>query len=271
MNTFESVILGIIQGLGEFLPISSSGHLALVPWFFKFQDPGLAFDVALHIGTTIALIIFFWNDLVKITKAGVSSIFFKKIQTNELDKKLFFLILVATIPGGILGFAFEDFFEKTFRHPLSIAFCLITFGIILQFCDKKNKSNKEISSLNFLQAFVIGLAQSLALIPGVSRSGITITSMLLLGLRREDAARFSFLISTPIILGAGLIKSRYILDFIKDAHSLILFLGGFIASTIAGYFAIKFLLKFLLKNDFKVFMWYRIFIGALIIVLYFWK
>jgi undecaprenyl-diphosphatase len=268
MNIFDSFILGTIQGLTEILPISSSAHLILLPWFFKFKDPGLAFDVFLHLGTTVALLMVFWKDLWNIFK-GLISIIFPKINYSIENRKLGIMILIGTIPAGLAGYFGESYFENLFRHPLSVAISLIVFALIMFFVDRKIEHKKDMSSLNIGKVFFIGCAQALALIPGVSRSGVTIVAAIILGLKKEDAARFSFLLSAPTIVGATILKSKDIFKFGLDNGNPVYLLVGFLSSMILGYFAIKFLLNYLKTHSLNLFVYYRIGLGILIISLFF--
>ena len=197
MDIFQSIILGITQGLGEFLPISSTAHLILVPYFFGWQDPGLSFDVALHVGTLIAVVAFFWRDWIDIFKSASNDVFHTKYQiiNTTYSGKLLWLLVIASVPGAIFGFLFDDYAEHAFRSPLLIAFTLSVVGLILYLVDKYAKHRKDINHIGIKDAIWIGISQAVAIIPGVSRSGATMTTGLALGLSREQAARFSFLLS----------------------------------------------------------------------------
>ncbi|NLK52522.1 MAG: undecaprenyl-diphosphatase UppP [Syntrophomonadaceae bacterium] len=256
MHLLEAVILGLVQGLGEFLPISSSAHLVLVPWLFGWIDPGLTFDIGLHIGTLIAVVIYFWKDWWTLLTAGVKGI-------STRDGRLFWYLVAATIPGAGIGFILESKAETIFRTPLLIAFMLIIMGIILYWADRRGRKVVGIGDISLKTSLLIGLSQALAIIPGVSRSGITMTTGLLLGLTREDAARFSFLLSTPIILGAGLIKFPEILanPAMVDTN----FLVGMLVSAVIGLLSIGFLLRYVQTKDFRPFAWYRFALGTLVI------
>lgn len=256
MSTLEAVVLGLVQGLGEFLPISSSAHLILVPWLFRWPDPGLAFDVALHLGTLVAVLLFFWRDWVRLLAGALKG-------RKNRDGQLFWYLVIATIPGAVFGYLFENKAETVFRTPLLIAIMLIVMGIILYYADRKGAKEIELGGIDFVTSFVIGLSQALAIIPGVSRSGVTMSAALLLGLKREDAARFSFLLSTPIILGAGLAKLPDII-----AHPSLMgssFMIGMLVSAVAGLVSIGFLLRFVQYKDYKPFAWYRFALGVLVI------
>ena len=255
-NIWHALVLGIVQGLGEFLPISSSAHLFLIPWLFNWPDPGLTFDIALHMGTLLAVVAFFWQDWVILAWNGLT------LQKNY-DGRMFWYLVLATIPGAVFGLLFEKQAETVFRSPLLVGIMLIVMGIILYAVDNYADRWKEIDQVNLPDALVIGLSQAFAIIPGVSRSGITMTAARSRGMTGEAAARFSFLLSTPIILGAGLVKLKDI------SHSDInaAFWVGIISSAVVGLLSIKFLLEYLARRSFAVFAWYRFVVGAAVIAL----
>jgi len=265
----QSIILGIVQGLGEFLPISSTAHLILAPYLFGWQDPGLSFDVALHVGTLIAVVTFFWRDWI-----DIFSLAFKneskvhqayKVHKENYPKSILWLLVIASVPGAIFGFLFDDYAEHAFRSPLLIAFTLSVVGLILYLVDKYAKHKKDISHISIKDAILIGLSQAVAIIPGVSRSGATMTTGLALGLSREQAARFSFLLSTPIIFGAALIKIPHLLQAGIDLPIIL----GIIAAAISGYLAIKYILRFIQRIGYAPFFWYRLALAAIIVIVYF--
>ena len=214
MEIYQAIILGIVQGLTELLPISSSGHLFLIPWFLNWNIPEY-FDVALHFGTLLAIGIFFFKDWINLIKGGYNQVVKKEKST---EGKLFWYIVIATIPGGIIGFLLDHFAEELLTKPLIIAIALIIMGIILYIVDKYSKNKTSYEELNFKQTFLIGLSQSLAFIPGVSRSGITMTTGRLLGVKREAAAKYSFMLSAPIVLAATAYKFK---DFVFDLPFII--------------------------------------------------
>ena len=259
MTIVQSIILGIVQGLTELLPISSSAHLFLIPYFFKWDIPEV-FDVALHFGTLLAIGIFFFKDWINLIKAGFKMLAKKENKSEEKEGKLFWYIVIATIPGGIIGFLLDYFLEGFLEKPIIIAISLIVMGIALYIIDKYMKSKTEYEDLTLKQTFLIGLSQSLAFIPGVSRSGVTMTTGRLLGVKREAAAKFSFMLSAPIVLGATLYKLKYFVFNIE-------FIIGVIVSFLVGVFVIRFLLDYLKKGDFKIFAIYRVILGAVVIVL----
>ncbi len=257
MTTLQAVILGLAQGLGEFLPISSSAHLVLIPWLFGWTDPGLTFDVALHLGTLVAVVIYFWKDWWQLIIKGFSDV-------RSVEGRLFWYLVVASIPGAIGGYLLEKKAESVFRSPALIAIMLILMGILLYWADRKSTKKIEMSHISFGTSLSIGISQVLAIIPGVSRSGITMTTGLFMGVTRAGAARFSFLLSTPIIFGAAMVK----LPGVISNSSVITtnFMIGTVVSCIAGVVSIGFLLRYVQNKNFLPFAWYRFVLGALIIV-----
>lgn len=263
-----AIVLGIVQGLGEFLPISSSAHLILVRWLFGW-DPviaqvggniDIALDVALHVGTLLAVLIYFFQDWLELVVNGVT----QGLKTKE--GKMFWYLVVATIPGGVAGLLFESAIDKFIRsQPLIIAVGLAIMGIILYYADKNSAQKINYENITFKHTLIIGFSQALALIPGVSRSGITMTTGRLLGISREASAKFSFLLATPIIAGAAL---KHTPEIIHNAASP-LFLVGTIISAIVGLLCISLLLKYLQRNNFAIFAAYRIILAALIVCVYF--
>lgn len=263
MDISQSIFLGLVQGLGEFLPISSSAHLILTPWLFGWQDQGLAYDLALHLGTLTAVGVYFRKDLFHLIRGFVLSLYpGTRAFSENIYQKLSWYIALATLPAVLVGWYLEKIVETMFRQPLIIAGTLSGFGIVLFFIDKYGKKDKSLNNLTAKRALIVGCAQVLALIPGVSRSGSTIAAGLALNLKREDAARFSFLMSVPITLGAILVKLS---DFVLNAS----FLAGFLSSAICGFLAIKYLLKYIGQHNFNIFVMYRL-VLALGIVLIYW-
>lgn len=257
MTIWQAVVMGIVQGLGEFLPISSSAHLVLVPWLFRWHDPGLTFDIALHFGTLVAVIAYFWRDWLGLFKGAFHG-------TKTTEGRLFWYLVMATIPGAIIGLLLEDIAETVFRNPILIAIMLILLGIILYWADRNGRKVTDVKSITLRQGLLIGVSQALAIIPGVSRSGITMTTGLLFGLTREGAARFSFLLSAPIIFGAGLIKVPDIMANPGMVNAP--FLIGILVSAIAGVLSIGFLLKYVQTKNYLPFVWYRFLLGAVVLV-----
>lgn len=257
MTVLQAVILGLVQGLGEFLPVSSSAHLVLVPWLFGWTDPGLTFDVALHTGTLVAVVIYFWKDWRQLIIKGFTDV-------RTLEGKLFWYLAAATVPGAVGGFLLEKKAEMIFRSPVLIAIMLILMGIVLYWADRRGAKNIELKNLTLGTSLLIGLSQTLAIIPGVSRSGITMTTGMLRGITREGAARFSFLLSTPIILGAAMVKLPHVL--LHSSMITVNFTIGMLVSCITGIMSIGFLLRYVQTRDFLPFAWYRFVLGALVIV-----
>jgi undecaprenyl-diphosphatase len=260
MDIFQSVILGLVQGLGEFLPISSSAHLVLVPWFFDWEDPGLTFDIALHAGTLVAVVLYFWRDWVAIIGKGLT-------KPKEREGRLLWYLVAATLPGAAVGYALEHAAETVFRNPVLIAIMLMTLGAVLYFADQKGSKQVEVEGISLKTALLIGLSQALAIIPGVSRSGITMSAALLMGMTREGAARFSFLLATPIIFGAAAVKLP---KLIADPSMIDLpFLVGTAVACVSGLAAIGLLLRYVRKKTFLPFVWYRFAFGALVLAVAF--
>jgi undecaprenyl-diphosphatase len=258
LSTLQAAILGLVQGLGEFLPISSSAHLVLIPWLFKWNDPGLTFDIALHIGTLIAVAIYFWKDWLKLITKGLTDV-------RSTEGKLFWYLVAATIPGAVVGFLLEKKAETIFREPILIATMLILLGVLLYWADRRGVKHIEMNRITFRTSLFIGLSQALAIIPGVSRSGITMTMGLLMGLTREGAARFSFLLAAPIIFGAALLKLPFLIS--NPSIITINFIIGILVSFVIGIFSIGFLLRYVQTNNFLPFAWYRFILGSLVIVI----
>jgi undecaprenyl-diphosphatase len=267
LGIMQAIVLGLVQGLGEFLPISSTAHLVLAPYFFHWSDPGLAFDVALHFGTLIAVLAFFFFDWLDIFKAASNKYLKTKyaLRNNIYSSDMLWLLALATLPGVLVGYFLENLAEKAFRHPLLIALFLSLAGLILYLADKHSKRVKKIGNLTWKEALAIGLSQAVAIIPGVSRSGATMTAGLFLGLDRISAARFSFLLSTPIILGATIFKFP---TFLQNGINLETMLAIILAA-LSGYAAIKYLLKFIAEVGYKIFFWYRLILAGVIVAVYF--
>lgn len=256
MTLIQAVVLGLVQGLGEFLPISSSAHLVLVPWFLEWPYPGLTFDIALHVGTLVAVVAYFWKDWLHLTVKGITD-------RSSRDGRLFWYLVLASIPGAAIGFLLEDMAETVFRTPLLIAAMLIAMGVLLSWADRRSAKNTGVEGIGLGASFLIGLSQALAIIPGVSRSGITMSTGLMLGLTREGAARFSFLLSTPIILGAALVKMPHVIS--HPEMVTLNFLIGMLVSCITGLLSIGFLLRYVQTRNFLPFVWYRYALGAVVI------
>ena len=260
MNIYiQSLILGIVQGLTELLPISSSAHLNLIPWIFNWEGLSDSFDVALHFGTLLAIGLFFFKDWLQLIKGGFEYVTTKKSST---EGKMFWYIVLATIPGGIIGFLLDHFLEDTLKQPVIIAIALMVMGVILYFVDKKCEAKIDYEHMGFKQTFLIGLSQALAFIPGVSRSGVTMTRARIMKVDRESAAKYSFMLSAPIVLAATIFKFK---DFTLNLQFFI----GVLASFLVGVAVIKFLMQYLKKGSFKMFAIYRVIAGLAVLLIYF--
>jgi undecaprenyl-diphosphatase len=259
ISTIQAIVLGIVQGLTEFLPVSSSAHLILVPWLLRWRDPGLAFDVVLHLGTLWALLAYYWRDWLDMGKAVVDG--------RAMPRRLLFFLVIASVPGAIIGLLLEKQAETIFRSPVLIATTLALMGIALWAGDSIGSKKRKMEDITIVDALLIGLSQALAIIPGVSRSGATITTSRLLGIDRADAANFSFLMATPIIAGAGLLEARKLLHSGLTAD-----LGwGFVASAIFSLLAIVGLLRFVRTHSYRPFAIYRIVLGVAVVAIAMWR
>jgi undecaprenyl-diphosphatase len=264
VTVLQALVLGVLQGLAEFLPISSSAHLTLVPWLLHWRDPGLAFDVALHFGTLLAVLWYFRAQWAALIGAAVSIVAHRRIETEE-ERRLLYLI-VATIPGAIAGLALEKYAESAFRDPRLVATVLIIMGIVLWWVDKRAAQDRPLQSMRWSDAILIGLAQMFAIIPGVSRSGSTITAGRALRLTREGAAVFSFLMSMPIIAAASLLKLPHVLKTEGIDAPLVV---GVVASALSGWLAISVLLRFVVRRSYGVFAIYRVVVGLIVLAVAF--
>ena len=265
INIIHAIILGIVQGLTEFLPVSSSAHLNLFPWVFGWEEISESFDVALHLGTLLAIAIFFYKDWINLIIGGYNQVIKKKHTRNG---RIFWYIVFATIPAGILSLILDKIAEKLIGDNLNvemlvIAITLIVMGIVLYIVDKKSESTVKYSKITFKQSMLIGLSQSLAAaFPGVSRSGITMTVARALRIDRESAAKYSFMLAAPITLAAVIVDLNHFTFGLP-------FLFGVLSSFLVGIFIIKFLLNYLKKGSFKIFAIYRIVIGIIVIGIFF--
>jgi undecaprenyl-diphosphatase len=262
MNFFYAIMLGILQGATEFLPVSSSGHLVLAEHFLGFSEGGLVFDVALHLGTLAAILIYFRHDFLLIALA-----FLPGSDVNPdaaLHRRLFYFLCLATVPGALFGLLMEKSAETLFRSPALVATTMGVIGLLLLWAERAGRRNREISSLNVVDALLIGLSQALAVIPGVSRSGITMTTGLFRNLNREAATRFSFMMSAPIIFGAGVHSLPKIIKQGTEGGQGGLYLTGFLAAALSGYVVIAWLLKFVRTRSFDIFAYYRLALAGLV-------
>jgi len=265
----QAIVLGIVQGLTEFLPISSSGHLIVIPALLGWDDPfieSLAFSVMLHVATLAALLIYFARDWARLIPAGFAALRDRSFK-GDPDRRLAWLLAATTIPAVIVGVALNDLIETVFREPRLVAMTLVAGAIILWLADRVGSRMRAIEQLSFGSALGIGAAQSLALIPGVSRSGISISAGLFAGLDREAAARFSFLMATPITAGAGLWEARKILAGEAGVDlPLVPLVAGMLASLVAGLLAIEVLLRYLRSHGVGIFVAYRLVLAAVVVV-----
>ncbi len=264
MTPLQAIALGIIQGLSEFLPISSSAHLTLAPWLFGWEDPGLAFDVALHFGTLLAVLWYFRMEWLALIKAAFGIITTGRVETPEKRRVIY--LIVATIPGAIGGLLLQSRAESAFRSPELIAIALIVMGIVLWLVDKAVDQRRVLGEMRWVDALLIGLAQVIALIPGVSRSGSTITTARGLRFDREGAAEFSFLMSMPIIAAAVVLEGPKALHEGGLTNEL---MSGVVASAISGWLAISILMRYVSRHSYGIFAWYRVILGiAVLAVIY---
>jgi len=269
VSILQAIILGLVQGITEFAPVSSSGHLILVPWMLGWHivdDPALnkSFDVALHMGTFVGAVIYFRHDLWVYIKAFVASCRARAIRTP--DERLAWALVVGTIPGMIAGATLESVIEDKLGQPWLIAVMLAVFGVVLYVVDRRARQDRDLDSVGARTGLFVGIAQALALQPGVSRSGVTITAGRLVGLNREAAARFSFLLALPIIAGAGGLKAVDLAQTGFQGYGP-QFLAGFLAAAVSGFVVIWFLLRYLRTHDFLLFMIYRLAVAALALLL----
>lgn len=262
MDTFQAVALALLQGLTEFLPISSSAHLILLPVLVGWEDQGLAFDVAVHVGTLMAVVAYYRKDLKQIIAAWFGSVFGKAMTD---DARLAWYVILGTIPVGIVGILLPDSVEAMLRSPLVIAGSTIVFGLLLWFSEKIAKEQRR--SISLLDAVIIGLFQAIALIPGTSRSGITITAGLMTGLKRESAARFSFLLSIPVIALAGMLKGLELYNIAAPMMWDLVLIGAFVSALVA-YVSIGWFLQLLNKVGMIPFVVYRLVLGGFLFAIF---
>lgn len=269
LSAWQAIILGAIQGLTEFIPVSSSGHLIAIPYLLHWNYQGKAFDVAAHMGTLVALVAYYWRDWISILSSFFSHIFkgkpYDKDDSNTASGRLFIPIVVACVPAAIVGFLWDDLIETKLSMWYVVAPAMVIFGLIMLLADRISKRQRDMAHMTYVDYIIIGIAQAMALLPGVSRSGITITAGLFRNLDRSAAARFSFLLSTPIVFGAGIMALKKVLHTGMPAQEWAAFGWGFASATIFGYIAIHFLINFLRKNSMTAFVVYRIVFAALMV------
>jgi undecaprenyl-diphosphatase len=267
VSTLEAIVLGIVQGLTEFLPVSSTAHLRIVPAFAGWEDPGAAFTAVTQLGTMLAVVIYFREDLWRISRTWLRSLRDPSLRT-ELDARLGWYIVLGTVPIGIFGILFKDQIESGARDLYLIGVALIVLGLILLIAERVGRRDRDIEQVKTRDGFWVGMAQAAALVPGVSRSGATITAGLFLGLERAAAARFSFLLSVPAVVLSGLLELGTIVSGEEGEH---VGAGALVIATVlaffAGYAAIAFLLRFLSTHSTAIFVGYRVALGALVLIL----
>jgi len=260
MSMLQAVVLGVVQGLGEFLPISSSGHLIVVPWLLGWPDHGLAFDVALHLGTLAAVLFAFAGDWVRLVSSALRCLG-RRTPFAEPEARLLWLLALASVPGAIAGLLLDRWAETVFRSPALVAVTMAVMGGILLIADRRvSPAGPGAEQVTLRDAVLIGLAQALAIVPGVSRSGSTISAALFLRYRREEAARFSFLLATPIVVGAAALKSRYLFAPGQGLQVL----AGMVTAAVFGFASIRVLLAYVRTRDYRPFVYYRLLFAALV-------
>ncbi len=267
MPLYQAIILGIIQGLTEFLPVSSTAHLTVIPRLAGWSDPGLGFDIALHAGTLAAILIYFFRDWVQVIANGFGFTY-RGARPDETSRKLLWFLVAGTIPAAVIGAKFNHYAEGAWRNFFVIGIAMVVIGLVMGVADRFGKEKNGLDQMNWWDAIIIGVAQALALVPGVSRSGITITAARFRHLDREASARFSFLLSAPVIAGAA---AKDALDLRKNGglpHNMQLpWALGILTSGIIGILVIAFFLKYLRRNNLNAFVWYRVISGIIVIAL----
>jgi len=263
MTSWQAILLGILQGLAEFLPISSSGHLVIVPYLLGWPDPGLTMVTMLHMGTLLAIVIYFWSDLWKLAAAALSSI--KRRSLDDPQARVAWGVVVGSIPGAVVGLLFADLFESLFGLPRAAAAFLLGTALLLLVSELVGSRRRPITSISWVDALLIGLAQMLAIVPGLSRSGSTIAAGMLLGFRREDAARFSFLLGVPIMAGTGLYQLAKLITGAADSPPVVLVVLGMSSAALSGYLAIAGLLALVRRRSLLGFAAYCAVFGLLVL------
>jgi undecaprenyl-diphosphatase len=269
MNAFQALVLGLLQGITEFMPVSSSGHLVLVPWALGWSAPGLAFDTMVHWGTLTAVLVYFWQDWLRIARGFLRSLRVRGPISSEPggrladpSSRLAWWLIVATVPAAVAGYLFQGFFESLFNSPAAVGIFLLLTALILSLSEWLSHGVRELAAARWSDTLIVGLAQAAAIAPGLSRSGTTIAAGMARGLTREAAARFSFLLSAPVILGAGLLQLLDLMDAGGLAREWSLLLVGFLSAAVAGYLCIRFLLAYLRRGKLYVFAIYCAVVGV---------
>lgn len=282
MGIVAAVILGVVQGLTEFLPISSSAHLIIFPWLFNWKPQGLIFDVSLHVGTAVAILVYFWRDWITMATHLIRGIAQRNLFEGA-ERRLAWFLVLGTIPAMIVGLAAGDYIEENLRSPLFSVVPLVLFGVVLYFAEMKSRQERSLGQIDWRDSLWIGMSQALALIPGVSRSGITVSTAMLRDIDRPSAARFSFLLSTPVIVGAGLIESWHLFKAVRhptagavlnnlDSSGGVqwtVLLVGVVTAAVTGFLCIRYFLRYLQNNSLVPFVIYRFALAGLVVLLYF--
>ena len=264
MTLLQAILLGALQGATEFIPVSSSGHLVLLPWLLNWPEPGLAFDAIVHWGTVLAVLAVFWRDLGRLFQAGLKSLRTRSLADPEA--RIAWWIVIGTIPAAAIGYLFQDFFKALFATPVAAAIFLLITGLILSVSERLGTRTREAEEMSWLDALWVGLAQAAAIAPGISRSGATIAAGLLLGVKRAAAARFSFLLVVPAILGAGILSLLDLAGAGGLAGQWPQLVAGFLTAAISGYLCIRFLLNYLRRGRLYVFAVYVWLFGAVSLI-----
>jgi undecaprenyl-diphosphatase len=280
MELLAAISLGIVQGLTEFLPVSSSAHLILVPWFLGWTPEGLFFDVALHFGTAFAVVGFFWSEWVTLGKETLLGIWERQPFANA-ERRLAWFLIVGTLPAMLVGLALEKYVTEYVRSPLVTVGTLVVFGVLLSFAEKTGRHNRSLAQFTWSDCLWIGASQAIALVPGVSRSGITMSTAMLRDVRRPEAARFSFLLSTPVIVGAALLEGWHFWKSLRavppgfgtaaglsGAHLGVL-LAGVVTAGVSGWLGIRYFLRYVQGKSLLPFVIYRFFLAAMVLIYYF--
>ncbi len=276
MPIYQVVVLAVVQALTEFLPVSSTAHLALVPWLLKWRDPGLTFDVALHVGTALAVLLYFWRLWLRLVFAGFGltpPVAPPRTATDPgsdeavEDRRLLWLLAIGTVPAGVIGLALESYIKSTLRSPYVMAASMISVAFLMAYGERITRQLRGLKDMDLPDCLLVGLAQAVALIPGVSRSGITITTALMRDFRRDSAARFSFLLATPVIAGAALYEGSKVLRTGIPSDMRLPFLLGTAIAAVVGYGVIAFFIRYLQTRTLKIFIYYRLVFGVIILAL----
>ena len=272
MPLYQVIILALVQAATEFLPVSSTAHLVLVPWLFGWDDPGLLFDIALHLGTLLAVLVYFARSWVRLISLGLGLPILPP-EPGDPDAviyknpRLFWFLVAATFPAGIAGLALEDYVASTLRSPVVIGVMLIAVGLLIWWAERRGRLDNDLDQMSLRQAMLIGCAQAVALIPGTSRAGITIATALFLGFRRPAAARFSFLLSSPIIAGASIKAALGVMGHGIPPEMQVPFVVGILTSAVSGYAVIALFLSYLQRSNMNVFIYYRVIFGIIVLAL----